>query len=61
MAKIATEALHPEKNILIVAGPAGAGGAISKELDVLDKMNKQEEKERKRRGWVNEYSKRAKT
>ena len=43
--EIATEALHSEKNILMVAGPAGAGGAMSNELDVLDKMNKQEEKE----------------
>ena len=40
--EIATEALHSEKNILMVAGPAGAGGAMSNELDVLDKMNKQE-------------------
>ena len=26
--EIATEALHSEKNILMVAGPAGAGGAM---------------------------------
>ena len=34
--EIATEALHSEKNILMVAGPAGAGGAMIVLIRFLD-------------------------
>ena len=43
MAEIATEAFHSEKSILMVAGPAGAGGAMIVLIQFLDNCGETQE------------------